>query len=106
VKIYLGVLWGARWIVLPALFLPIAAGAAMNGPRGMWRCASRVFWLQYLVALVIGCYIPSLLVHWVPKLSGTFPQVLSFAFRFGIAYVLMITVWLAVAFFSAPRKVS
>jgi hypothetical protein len=101
VKIYLGLLWGARWIVLPAVFLPIAAGAAMNGARGMRLGGGRVFWLQYLVALLIGLYVPGFLIHWVPKLTGTIPQVLSFALRFGVAYVLLITMWLAVAFFAA-----
>lgn len=103
VKIYLGALWGVRWIVLPAVFLPIAAGAAADGAQGMWRGGGRVFWLQYLIALVAGLYLPGLLIHWVPRFSGTVLQVLSFLVRFGLAYVLVITVWLAVAFFAAGR---
>jgi hypothetical protein len=101
VKIYLALLWGARWIVLPAIFLPIAAGAAMNGTRGMRRGGGRIFWLQYLFALVVGLYIPGLLIHWVPKLTGTAPEVLSFVLRFGLAYIILITMWLAVSFFAS-----
>jgi hypothetical protein len=103
---YVAVLWGLRWIVLPLLVLPVAAGVAVQGARGMWRRAPRVLWLQYLAALLIGFYLPMRLIHWVPKLSETSAQVMSFTLRFGIAYVLMITAWLAVAFFSAPRKES
>ena len=94
-------LWGVRWILLPVLVLPIAAGAARNGARGMWRAGRKVFWLQYLMALLAGFYLPVLLLHWVPKLDGTTAQVLSFTLRLVIAYALMVTAWLAMTFFSA-----
>jgi hypothetical protein len=106
IRAYEAVLWGVRWIVLPVILLPVAAGAALDGARGMWRKSRRVFWLQYLIALGVGFYLPGVLTGWVPKLSGTGSQVASFALRFGIAYVLMVTTWLAVAFFSATRKES
>ncbi len=48
-NIYLALLWGVRWIVLPVLVLPIAAGAASNGVGGLRHGARRVFWLQYLI---------------------------------------------------------
>jgi hypothetical protein len=102
ITIYISLLWAVRWIVLPVLMLPIASGVA-RGVRGFR--ASRVFWLQYLIALVIGYWIPALLMHWVPNLSGTAAQVASFVLRFGIAYLLMVTAWLAVAFFSARAGV-
>jgi hypothetical protein len=70
----------------------------------MWGKGGKVFWVEYLIALVIGFYIPSVLMGWVPKFTGTTPQVLSFALRFGLAYVLLITSWLAVAFFSADDR--
>jgi hypothetical protein len=103
VKAYLALLWGVRWIVLPVLLLPVAAGAAMEGTRGLRRKARVVFCLQYLGALLIGFYVPSVLLHWVPKMTETTAQVISFTLRFGLAYVLMITAWLAVAFFSSAQ---
>jgi len=105
VRSYLAVLWGVRWIVLPVLALPIAAGAARNGVRGMWRRGRKVFWLEYLTALIIGFYLPSLLMGWVPKLTGTAPQVVSFVLRFGLAYALIVTAWLAVVFFVTQTSV-
>jgi hypothetical protein len=105
-RAYLAVLWGIRWIVLPVMMLPIAAGAAANGARGLRSKPTKVFALQYLAALAIGLYIPGLLIHWIPKLTETTAQVLSFTVRFGLAYALMITAWLALAFFSASRKES
>lgn len=104
VRSYLAVLWGVRWIVLPALVLPVAAGTARNGVRGMWRRGSKVFWLEYLMALGVGFYVPSVLMGWVPKLTGTTAQLTSFVFRFGFAYVLIVTAWLATAFFSAEDR--
>jgi hypothetical protein len=50
--------------------------------------------------LVLGFYLPVVLVGWVPKLTGTAPQVLSFVLRMGVAYGLVITAWLATAFFA------
>ena len=104
VRSYLAVLWGVRWIVLPALVLPVAAGAACNGLRGMGRRGRKVFWLEYLIALIAGLYVPSVLMGWVPKLTGTATQVISFGLRFGFAYVLVITAWLAMTFFSAEDR--
>ena len=106
VRSYTAILWGVRWIVLPVLLLPVAAGTAMHGASGIKRGSRRVFWLQYLLALLIGSYLPTLLTHWVPRFSGTTAQFLSFVVRFGIAYVLMVTTWLAVAFFSVPPSSS
>jgi hypothetical protein len=103
-RAYLAVLWGVRWIVLPALILPIAAGAARKGLRGMWQRGRKVFWLEYLIALGLGFYIPSMLMGWVPKLTETTAQVMSFVLRFGVAYVLIISAWLAIAFFSAAER--
>lgn len=102
---YLAVLWGVRWIVVPVLILPIAAGAALQGARGMWRRSRRILGVQYIVALVIGFWVPGLLIHWVPNLTETAAQVVSFVMRIAVAYLLMITMWLAVAFFSAGQKV-
>lgn len=106
IRTYLAVLWAVRWLILPAVFLPMAAGAALNGAKGLRRRAPRVFWLQYLAALLIGLYVPSVLLGWVPKLTGTAAQVMSFGLRLGLAYALLISAWVAVAFFSASRVAS
>jgi hypothetical protein len=104
IRAYTAVLWGVRWIVLPVLMLPIVSGAAREGVRGLRRRRGKVFWLQYLIALGIGLYVPEVLIHWVPKLTGTGAQMASFGMRFGVAYVLLITAWLAIAFYSAPGR--
>jgi hypothetical protein len=103
IRTYLAILWGVRWIVLPVLMLPLASGVARDGLRGSRLATSRIFWLEYLIALLLGFWIPTLLIHWVPALSGTTAQVLSFVVRCGLAYALIITSWIAVAFFSGRR---
>ena len=101
---YLALLWAVKWIVLPVVMLPVAAGAASEGVRGLKRGPSKVFCVQYLVALAVGYYLPGWLMHWVPNVESTGAQVMSFAVRFSIAYVLMVSTWLSLAFFSAARK--
>jgi hypothetical protein len=103
ISIYLAILWFVRWVVLPVLVLPVASGVAQHGFRGIRVGASRVFWLQYLLASIVAFWLPPILMHWVPRLSGTTAQVVSFLLRFGLAYALIISAWLAVAFFSAQR---
>jgi hypothetical protein len=93
VRGYLALLWGVRWIVVPVIFLPLLAGYR--------KLAGRVFWLEYLIALVLGFWVPSLLMSWVPHLTGSVAQVTSFVLRFGVAYLLMLTSWIAISFFSA-----
>lgn len=97
VRGYLAVLWGLRWIVVPVLFLPLLAGYR--------KLPDRVFWIEYLIALALGFWAPSMLVSWVPHLTGSAAQVMSFLLRFGLAYLLMITSWIAIGFFTArPAK--
>ena len=96
VGLYLAALWVVRWIVLPVFTLPIAA-------QRVWRLAPRLFWLQYLAALAVGYWLPSVLMTWVPKLTGTAAQIFSFSLRFGIAYALIITAWLSIISFACTR---
>lgn len=72
-----------RWIVLPLFFIPLVR-RPVRYPR---------FVLSYLAALVAGAVVPHYLVHWVPPLTGFWPQAVSAGFRFLLAYAILITAW-------------
>ncbi len=83
--------WAAfliRWVALPLLFIPLMMRVA-----GMRPARYRRFVLVYLAAFLLGAVVPHYLVHWVPKLVGFWPQVVSAAVRFLVAYMILITAW-------------
>lgn len=69
-----------QWIVVPLLLLQ------RRSPK---------FWLQYTGVFLGAFFIPSLVIHWTPKLTGTALQVISFVLRFGLAYCLVTTGFVA-----------
>ena len=79
-KILDDVHWVLQWIIVPLLLL---------------RKRSARFWFQYTVVLLVAFVVPSMLIHWTPKLTSTALQVTSFVLRFGIAYCLITTGFVA-----------
>ena len=53
------------------------------------------YWLWYVVLLVIGAYIPYKVVWWVPDLSTLTKQAWSAGVRFALAYLILISAWVA-----------
>jgi hypothetical protein len=68
--------WFLQWIVIPLLLLQ------KRGPK---------FWLQYIAVVLVAFLLPSFIIGWVPKLTSTTMQVISFLLRFGLAYCLVTT---------------
>lgn len=76
-------LWFARWVWLPVVLLPLAAGLAAQGWSGVWRNGWKVskrpaYWLEAPVLLFCALWVPVKLIHWVPQLSGFGAQMTSF----------------------------
>jgi hypothetical protein len=69
-----------QWIIVPLLLLQ------RRSPK---------FWLQYIAVVLVAFFVPSLLIHWTPKLTSTALQVTSFILRFGVAYCLVTTGFVA-----------
>jgi hypothetical protein len=82
--------WFVQWIAVPLILL---------------QRKDRIFWLQYTGVIVGAFLLPGLLIHWVPRLNPTAAQVASFVARFGLAYCLAITGFVALSWFTS-RKVS
>jgi hypothetical protein len=92
------------YYVLPALMLPLASETAAFGLRGIrWRRYLDVltnwgFWLVQLLLMLIGVWLPMLLLGWTPgKKLGT--QILSIGLRLFCAYLLAIGAWIVAAAF-------
>jgi hypothetical protein len=76
------ILFAIRWLLLPLLIVPIVL-----------RARFRRFALLYLALFPVGIIAPHYIAHWVPKVSGLWPEVFSVIARFGLAYTLLIISW-------------
>lgn len=82
------------------VILPLASQAAGGGFT--WRAAVRMlrrpqYWLAGILAVVLGLYLPKLLVGWVPETTGLLMQSISLVFRSGLAALLAVISWLALS---------
>ena len=96
-RIFQGAFWIVRWVVLPTALLPLASGIAERGWRGFgefsWRSGWR-YWLEVPLLLVAGLLLPFVVLGWVPAVSGFTLEVVSFAVRMLVAYVLFVgSIW-------------
>jgi hypothetical protein len=95
------ILWLLLWVLVPAVWLPIATTTAAVGLK-LKRMASSlrvlkrsVYWLWFCALMLIGAYVPYKLVRWIPDLSDLRKQAWSMGLRFFIAYVILITAFVA-----------
>jgi hypothetical protein len=90
-RIFLAGFWMVRWIVLPVALLPMASGIAARGWRGFgeftWRGGWR-YWLEVPLLLVAGLLLPFVVLSWIPAVGGFTLEVISFALRGLVAYLL------------------
>lgn len=88
-----------------ALLIPLAGSVASRGFRGfIGRGAPLRYWLAFPLLVAICGYLPYRLVTWVPSVSGFTLQAVSLALRFFVAYALIVTGWLLLAYFSSGGK--
>ncbi len=95
------VLWLVLWVLVPAVWLPIATTAAAAGfrlkrmTRSLRVLRRPAYWLRFCVLMLIGVYVPYKLVWWIPDLSDLRKQAWSMGLRFFAAYVILISAWIA-----------
>lgn len=91
------------WVVGVAAvlaLLPMASQAAGDGfsrDSAIRVVTSEQYWLAGTLLLVVGIYLPFLLIGWIPQASGLVMSTLATAGRFGIAYALAVLAWVALA---------
>jgi hypothetical protein len=100
--------WIVRWIVLPALLLPVASNAARHGWRGLRGLGAatrnRWYWLEAPLLLLCAVWLPLQLLGWIPRVHGFGMEAISFVMRAGVAYLLFVVAWLALAFVTSGGK--
>ena len=118
-RTYFVFIWLLRWLVVPALVLPIAAKVAVSGWAGfrphVWgRGRQLLYWIEVCVLLVCAVSVPLRLIQWVPEMSKFSLQMVSFLLRLGCGYLLFVAALLVLEFvtstgrprLSQPRTVS
>ena len=101
--------WILRWAVLPVALLPMAAGIATRGWRGFgeftWRAGWR-YWLTVPLLLASGFILPFAVLAMVPAVKSFGHELLSFAVRALLAYLLLVSSALALAFATSRGRAS
>ncbi len=104
-----------RWLIwiamalLAAIWLPVASTVAAAGfkPKPMvrsWRLLKRgSYWLWFCALALVGVYLPYKLVWWIPDVSTLNQQAWSAGLRFALAYVLLISAWVALLLIIGDR---
>ncbi len=102
------VLWLVRWMVVPVLAMPVVAGIANEGWRGLGAVAVKtrkgVYWIAVPAVLFCEVKLPLLLLQWVPHVSGFRMQAVSFVLRGTAAYLLFGCGWLVLAAMTSGGK--
>ncbi|MGD0776775.1 MAG: hypothetical protein ABSC05_28490 [Candidatus Solibacter sp.] len=106
-RIFLAAFWIVRWVVVPVALLPMASGIAARGWRGYgefsWRGGWR-YWLEVPLLLVAGLLLPFVVLGWVPAVSGFTLEMVSFAVRMLVAYLLFVSALWMLEWRTAARK--
>jgi len=87
--------------LLAAIWLPVASTVSALGLKAsrmvrslrILRRAS--YWLWFVLLILVGGYLPYRLVWWIPELSDLRKQAWSMGVRFAVAYLLLISAWVA-----------
>lgn len=102
-------IWILRWIVVPVIFLPLAAGAALEGWTGVrWRSLAPgrrvLYWIEVCALLLCAIWMPLKLIHWIPRIGSFGGQFASLALRLGIGYLLFVAALLTLEFFTSSGR--
>jgi hypothetical protein len=93
--------WLLVWIVIPCILLPLGAAAIGCGRKALASYSSWRYWGFTVLLLVVGFYVPSRLIFWIPSVKGFVSEVASFIVRWFLAYQAFVTAWLMLAYVSS-----
>ena len=97
------------WVVLPALWLPVATTVSAVGfsrahmARSFRVLRQPLYWILLCVLIGVGAWVPYKLVTWVPELSTLKQQAWSAGLRFIAAYLILITAFLGLVWMVGER---
>jgi hypothetical protein len=99
---YHALIWILRWIVVPALALPVAARLVSNTTPRLYRRWR--YWLAAGALLLLAVWVPLKLLDWIPKVQGFGAEAASFVVRIGAGYLLFVAALLALEFLTSAGK--
>jgi hypothetical protein len=98
-RVLLWILRIAEWFGAPLLFIPLASSVALRRWRGFgptrFNTLRRRYALLCPALLLAAFFVPDLIANWVPGLHGVTLQTISAVVRFTVAWLILITAWLA-----------
>ncbi len=103
------VLFVVLWVVLPAVWLPVATTIAATGFSGRHIARSfrvlrqPLYWVSLCVLMGLGVWVPYKLVTWVPALSSLRAEAWSAGLRFAGAYLILITAFILLIWMVGER---
>lgn len=105
--VFHGVIWILRWLVMPALLLPIAARVAVNGWGGFrfsQQSKRARYWAQVFLLLLAAIWAPMRLLAWIPGMPNFAAEMASFLVRLAIAYLLFAVLLLVLEWRTAAGR--
>ena len=101
-------LWLLILVLVPAIFLPVAATVAAAGfgkqvSHSLRVLKRPVYWVWFCVLMFVGVYIPYKLIWWMPNVSTLRQQAWSMGLRFFAAYVIFTIAWIALVWMVGVR---
>ena len=107
-RIFNFVLGLVRWMVIPVFVLPMFSGIAALGWRGFGEFGrlrrSRLYWIAAPLLLLCALALPWHLIGWVPHVGSFTMEMVSFAGRVVISYLLFIGAWIFLASMTTGGK--
>jgi hypothetical protein len=101
-RVFIVALWLVKWIVVPALLLPMVSGVASRGWPGFRDIGARLRdWLYWVLAPVLSLlafWVPFQLYAWVPRTGSFAMEMISFLLRISAGYLLFVAGWMALVF--------
>lgn len=105
--IFHALIWILRWLVAPALLVPMAGQIAVEGWRGFrlsQQSKRALYWLQVFLLLLAAIWAPMKLLAWIPGMPNFAAEMASFLVRLAIAYLLFAGLLLVLEWRTAGGK--
>jgi hypothetical protein len=100
-------IWLLRWLVVPALLVPVAARIAVAGWRGFRfspQSKRALYWMQVCLLLLGAVWLPMKLLAWIPGMPNFGAEMASFLIRLAVAYLLFACVLLTLEWRTAGGR--
>lgn len=104
-RVFHAALWLVRWVALPVFLVPVFAGLASRGWRGVFEGrGTRWYRIEAPALLLLSLWLPMRLLGWVPHAGSFGMEMASFLARALAAYLLFVAGGLGLAWRTSAGK--